>query len=91
MEHLPWARIPSSVNSLNSNTSLAMAVGLASPFYRGETEMTRRNLPRSKSHCLSYKSNPGRLAPQVLFLTTLLFIKLKISPASFESGASCKK
>ena len=58
MEHLPWARIPSSVNSLNSNTSLAMAVGLASPFYRGETEITRRNLPKVKVPLLKLQVKP---------------------------------
>lgn len=42
MEHLPWARILSSVNSFNSNTSLVMVVGLAPPFYRGETDYEKK-------------------------------------------------
>lgn len=82
MEHLPWARILSSVNSFNSNTSLVMVVGLAPPFYRGKLRLREEICPRSKHHCLSYNSNPGSLAPQVLFLTTLLFIKQKISPGT---------
>lgn len=58
MEHLPWARILSSVNSFNSNTSLVMVVGLAPPFYRGETEITRRNLPKVKAPLLKLQFKP---------------------------------
>ena len=82
MEHPPCARILYSVNSFNSNTSLVMVVGLAPPYYRGETEITRRNLPRVKAPLLKLQFKPSSLVPQVLFLTTLLFIKQKISPAT---------
>ena len=51
-------RILSSVNSFNSNISLVMAVGLAPPYYRGETEIMRRNLPKVKAPLLKLQFKP---------------------------------
>lgn len=46
------------VNSLNSNTTPAMLVFVASPFYRVETQIRLTNLPKVKAPVLKFKFNP---------------------------------
>lgn len=58
-----------------------MLMVLAPSFYRVETQIKKflrlRNLPQVKAPVLKIKFKPSSLAPEVLFLTTALFIKQK--------------